>query len=556
MRKIWMAIFCFVLMLFFTEAYATQETGMQTALLQSQWSGCTLLTESRDGDLCAGIAVDPATGRKSFVIAQRKDGVFTVTACYENAIPHEWDTNSMQVEVHDTGEQYLRPNAVLSAWSAESEIKQYARFVQSEEGNWTLSIMQGDFEGGTYFISNNPNDDTMTLSKHSENRATIVTAGTFDTTQQGFSFHQMLGIAKNEIEKDKAQQIALITQRLTEAFPDESWADARVVAWDMWDAEDKAASLAVVDRMQLRTVYVIDRFDEEKRNYRTDSLIPFSADPDSLRVSIPYYFMEPQASHPTYLTYILEDMEYSIALVRDEQNQCMVESLGIFQNEDNTYWTITFQEDHMEIRPATYTRNGYLYGSYERYPLSPSIQAFDTSLAASVIRKACSDYLAGSAPSIPDSSDAYRIPQPCDAKLKAGVYDVYSGPGKEYFREADGKARVSTKDWVQVFGRDGDWVLIQYRVKDSLLRFGYIHQSAFSDIGEVPVLHFEAVAVRQDNQFVTSNPLGKGGDIPLTGQDYPTTRLCTMGDIWMYVELTLPNGEPARMFAEITSSHG
>ncbi len=556
MRKIGMALFFLALALFMTAAYAAQETALQTALLQSPWSGFTLLAQSRDGDLCAGIAADPATGRRIFVIAQRKDGIFAVTACYENAIPPEWDASDIEVAAHDTGEQYLRPNAVLSARCAENEIKQYARFTQSEEGDWRFSDMQGDLESSSYSISRNPDDHTMTLSKYGENRAAIVTAGIFDTTQQGFSFLQMLRIAKEEIEKDKARQIAMITQRLTEAFPDESWADANVAAWDMWDADGKAASLAVVDRIQTRTVYIMDRFDGENRNYRTDSLIPLSAGRDTLQVSIPYYFMEPESSHATYLVYTVEDMEYSIALMRDERNQCLVESLSIFQKEDGGIWVVTFHKDHMKIHPAVYTRNGYLYGSYERYPLSPALQAFDTSLAAEAIRKAYSDYLAGSAPDIPDSGDAYRIPKPCDAELKAGVYDVYSGPGKAYFREADGKARVSTKSWVQVFGRDGDWVLIQYRVKDSLLRFGYIHQSAFADIVKVPVLRFEAVAVRQDNQFVTSNPLGIGGDIPLTGQEYPVTRLCTMGDIWMYVELTLPSGEPARMFAEITPSHG
>ena len=34
------------------------------------------------------------------------------------------------------------------------------------------------------------------------------------------------------------------------------------------------------------------------------------------------------------------------------------------------------------------------------------------------------------------------------------------------------------------------------------------------------------------------------------------TRLATLGDEWFYVELTLPAGETARMFAEKEASHG
>ena len=123
-------------------------------------------------------------------------------------------------------------------------------------------------------------------------------------------------------------------------------------------------------------------------------------------------------------------------------------------------------------------------------------------------------------------------------------------------REAGGKARVSAGDWVQVFGRDGRWALIQYRVSGSHLRFGYVYRDAFEDFDSIPELRLEHAPLRQDNEFVTSDPLGACGRVELTGGVYEMTRLAMLGDRWMYVELTLPNGKPARMFAETEPSHG
>ena len=53
-------------------------------------------------------------------------------------------------------------------------------------------------------------------------------------------------------------------------------------------------------------------------------------------------------------------------------------------------------------------------------------------------------------------------------------YPVYSGPGKDYLRGARGKASVSTNDWIEVFGREDGWILIQYEIDSSQCRIGYI----------------------------------------------------------------------------------
>lgn len=138
---------------------------------------------------------------------------------------------------------------------------------------------------------------------------------------------------------------------------------------------------------------------------------------------------------------------------------------------------------------------------------------------------------------------------------KRQVGRVYR-PGKQYYREADGKASVSTNDWIQVFGREGDWALIQYRVDGKKLRFGYVQKAALADFESLPELRFEAAAVTGYTDNVTSDPLGacEGIYIP---DGYEMTRLALLGGgVWMYVELTLPNGRLARMFATVEPSHG
>lgn len=51
---------------------------------------------------------------------------------------------------------------------------------------------------------------------------------------------------------------------------------------------------------------------------------------------------------------------------------------------------------------------------------------------------------------------------------------VYTGPGKNYFRGAKGKASVGTGDWVLCYGWDNGCYLIEYEVNSDRNRVGYI----------------------------------------------------------------------------------
>lgn len=125
-------------------------------------------------------------------------------------------------------------------------------------------------------------------------------------------------------------------------------------------------------------------------------------------------------------------------------------------------------------------------------------------------------------------------------------YEVYSGPGDGYERGAEGKAAVSTNDWIQVFGREDGWILIQYDISSDHMRFGYIKESALPGGANVPVLSFiDAPAVLAEGAFVTDDPLYSRAQVRSLAQGTPVTLLADL-DEWAYIETT--DGKPLRGF--------
>lgn len=87
------------------------------------------------------------------------------------------------------------------------------------------------------------------------------------------------------------------------------------------------------------------------------------------------------------------------------------------------------------------------------------------------------------AAALADTASAPDIPQ---GTLNAEVmpftpgqtYAVYSAPDSRSIRGAKGRARVSTNGWIQVFGAEGDWLLVQYAITPEHCRIGYIDRNA------------------------------------------------------------------------------
>ncbi|MBQ9009257.1 MAG: hypothetical protein IJ088_08020 [Clostridia bacterium] len=136
------------------------------------------------------------------------------------------------------------------------------------------------------------------------------------------------------------------------------------------------------------------------------------------------------------------------------------------------------------------------------------------------------------APEIP-----YGTLNPQNIKFPGGQkYDVYSGPGEWYVRGANGRAMVSTNDWIQVFGQENDWILIQYSITSDHMRFGYIPAISLPRNAYVAPFNFNAVSA-VTNRYVelTDDPLFSQSALYSLSAGTRVSWLSVMGN-WAYVE--------------------
>ena len=127
-------------------------------------------------------------------------------------------------------------------------------------------------------------------------------------------------------------------------------------------------------------------------------------------------------------------------------------------------------------------------------------------------------------------------------------FPVYSGPGTNYERAAAGKAMVSTNDWIQVFGRENGYILIQYDLSSDQMRFGYIEESALPKSANVSLLalDYEDATITGDT-FLTDDPLKSQTHVRSIAKGQQGIQwLAKMGS-WVYVEVT-GSGTPIRGF--------
>lgn len=123
--------------------------------------------------------------------------------------------------------------------------------------------------------------------------------------------------------------------------------------------------------------------------------------------------------------------------------------------------------------------------------------------------------------------------------LKPGrVYDVAYGPSAQYEYASQADGTLSTNEWVQVFGRDGDWLLIQYPVKEGQYRVGYIPHTALRQGETVQSVSFafdKLVRTVRDT-FLTDDPLGRRVPIREIKADMEVRHLASIKG-WLYVEV-------------------
>ena len=188
---------------------------------------------------------------------------------------------------------------------------------------------------------------------------------------------------------------------------------------------------------------------------------------------------------------------------------------------------------------AYYSEGEYLgtaYGTVERNLRYFSLGAFPRTLKEA--RQKLTQ-----APAIPSGElTAQKI------KFTGGQkFPVYSGPGAEYERAANGKASVSTNDWIQVFGSEKGYIMIQYAISASQMRIGYIDSKALPKNAAVSELQLaRADAEITASTFLTDDPLNSQTRTRALSAGQKVKWLSTMGS-WVYVEVS-GSGQPIRGF--------
>ena len=115
-------------------------------------------------------------------------------------------------------------------------------------------------------------------------------------------------------------------------------------------------------------------------------------------------------------------------------------------------------------------------------------------------------------------------------------HKVFQGPGEEYGQASNGKAIVSTNDWIQVFGEENGWILIQYDIASDHMRIGWIAADALPHNAVVSELVFSPVgAITSCEVNLTDDPLNSQVSIATFAQGVNVNWLATMGE-WAYIE--------------------
>ena len=195
-------------------------------------------------------------------------------------------------------------------------------------------------------------------------------------------------------------------------------------------------------------------------------------------------------------------------------------------------------EDKEEYIDWDHNRMKYAYGTYDNRFAAFNIYAFPKTYEA-----AC-DALTNP-PVTP--TDFYT---PISLTLRPREkYDVFAAPGRDSYRAANGKATMSTNDWVQIFGEEDGWVLVQYDISSEQMRFGYVDASILPKDTEVQTLRWYDLPEQtlQVNTYLTDDPLcGQGIVCTLDAGD--SVKVLSEFGSWYYIEVTPGTGKTMRGF--------
>ena len=130
---------------------------------------------------------------------------------------------------------------------------------------------------------------------------------------------------------------------------------------------------------------------------------------------------------------------------------------------------------------------------------------------------------------------------------------VYSGPGHEYVRGANGWAKAYTDEPLLAAGTENGWALVMYETSNGSVRVGYVEMDQFhynTDILKLSELSFDYKrATITKGCTLTDDPVLNNRNLAYLTQGTSVTYLASfyLHQNWAYIE-TWVDGRPIRAF--------
>ena len=115
------------------------------------------------------------------------------------------------------------------------------------------------------------------------------------------------------------------------------------------------------------------------------------------------------------------------------------------------------------------------------------------------------------------------------------IFTVYSAPTSTAYIEANGKAKVSTNDWILIYGEENNYYFIQYSIDAETMRYGYIQSDSLTcpDTGEIIWLNQEGSTKKKVT--LINDPCGNKTKIKILPRGTEIKILGTLNG-WAYIE--------------------
>ena len=133
-------------------------------------------------------------------------------------------------------------------------------------------------------------------------------------------------------------------------------------------------------------------------------------------------------------------------------------------------------------------------------------------------------------------------------------YPVYSGPGTQYHRAANGKASMASSESFGVLGKTGEWLMVIYGISDGRARVGYVRYTGDPYLEQVAAFTHESDFSHFENIFTIKklplwdDPVNRTNPLCTLSKNTEVIYLEDCGEL-AYVEVTV-NGKKMRGFVE------